>query len=184
MEIEGRYVPPALLNIPLRSTSRLPMKIIKENVKEGSQVLDHGSGPGYYTFKMARLVGPTGIVYAVEPNDKALDIIRKKIEREQISNVVPLKESGSFMPSIKDESIDFVLSNLTLCCLPDHEGSIEEIMRVLKPNGKAYISINAMGTKNDNYHVDPYEWARLTAEFKILRSGRSIITRWILVAKN
>ncbi len=184
MDIDGRYVPPMLLNLPIRSFSRVPIKIIKENVREGSQVLDHGAGSGYYTVKIARLVGPKGTVYAVEPNKKSLDFIKRKIEREGITNVVPVKESGSLMPSIKDESIDFVFSNLTLCCLPDHDGATNEIMRVLKPDGRAYISINTIGNKNDHYHVDNDKWYRLIANFKILKSDRNFFTSWVLVAKN
>ncbi|MCL4333827.1 MAG: class I SAM-dependent methyltransferase [Candidatus Thermoplasmatota archaeon] len=183
MEIEGRYVPPALLNLPIRSISRKPIRVIRENVEEGDQVVDHGAGPGYYTVKISRIVGPRGVVYAVEPNEASLNALKRRMRKLGIRNVIPVKESGSHTPSIKDESIDFLFSNLTLCCLPDHSGAIDEIRRVLKQGASAFISVNTFGSAGDRYAVNKEEWNDLMKGFKIRKTGNDLIARWVLVSK-
>src|ERR1051325_11525531 len=51
-------------------TSKLlpPLKI-----KPGDSVVDMGAGSGYYTFKLADIVGPSGKVYAVDIQLEMLD---------------------------------------------------------------------------------------------------------------
>ena len=56
-------------------------------VQRGSVVADVGAGSGYYSSRLARLVGPEGRVYASDIQQAMLDIIRGRIERERIPNI-------------------------------------------------------------------------------------------------
>ena len=57
------------------------------DVRRGSVVADIGAGSGYYSTRLARLVGPEGRVYANDIQQAMLDIIRGRIERERIPNI-------------------------------------------------------------------------------------------------
>src|SRR5215210_5138938 len=56
-------------------------------VAPGSVVADIGAGLGYFTERLARLVGPSGTVYATDIQPGMLDLARTRMARERISNV-------------------------------------------------------------------------------------------------
>src|SRR2546421_10630157 len=50
-------------------------------VRRGAVVADVGSGPGYFTTRLARAVGPRGRVYAVDPEPEGLKVLVKRLDR-------------------------------------------------------------------------------------------------------
>ena len=97
------------LERPEREEEENPKKLIELlNLKEGEVVADIGAGSGYYTFRMAKLVGPRGKVYAVDIQKEMLDIIRDRMRKENLTNVEPvLGEEAD--PKLKDGSVDTIL---------------------------------------------------------------------------
>jgi len=65
--------------------TELSMRLLE--VQYGSVVADVGAGSGYYSARLARLVGSNGRVYASDIQQAMLDIIRGRIERERIPNI-------------------------------------------------------------------------------------------------
>ena len=59
-------------------------------IAKGSTVADVGAGSGYMTMRMARRVGPEGRVYATDIQPQMLAMLRTRLEREKITNVVPV----------------------------------------------------------------------------------------------
>jgi 16S rRNA C967 or C1407 C5-methylase (RsmB/RsmF family) len=55
------------------------------HLKAGSHVLDLGAGPGYVSLQMAHLVGPTGLVYAVDREGEALAYLAEVMQRHSRS---------------------------------------------------------------------------------------------------
>jgi len=53
-------------------------------------VAEIGSGPGYFTLRLARAVGPSGRVYAVDPEPAMLDALRARLRRDGVRNVTPI----------------------------------------------------------------------------------------------
>ena len=63
-------------------------------------VADIGAGTGYFTFRLAAQV-PAGQVYAVDIQTEMLDIIRKRMHRRSVDNVVPITEvSGTSVDQV------------------------------------------------------------------------------------
>lgn len=60
---------------------------IKKFVKPGMTVVDIGANIGYLTILMAKIVGPAGKVYAVEPGRDNLACLHKNIELNGVTNV-------------------------------------------------------------------------------------------------
>ena len=124
------------LERPEREEEENPRKLIELlKLKEGEVVADIGAGSGYYTFRMAKLVGPKGKVYAVDIQKEMLDIIRDRTKKEGLANVEPvLGEEAD--PKLKDGSVDTIL-------LVDvyHEFAFpyemtEKMVKALKPGGR------------------------------------------------
>ena len=100
-------------------------------------VADIGAGTGYFSFRLAALV-PAGRVYAVDIQPEMLDIIRKRMRRRSVRNVVPVLGEPDD-PVLPERAVDAVL-------LVDayHEFAypyemMSSIVRSLRPNGKVFL---------------------------------------------
>jgi ubiquinone/menaquinone biosynthesis C-methylase UbiE len=96
------------LERPEREEEENPKKLIELlKFKEGEVVADIGAGSGYYTFRIAKLVGPKGKVLAVDIQKEMLDIIRGRMKKEAVDNVDPvLSEEAD--PRLKDDAVDTI----------------------------------------------------------------------------
>src|SRR5215218_3296333 len=56
-------------------------------VKPGMSVADVGAGEGYYTVRLARMVGPEGRVLAEDIVPAARDSLSDRVQRESLDNV-------------------------------------------------------------------------------------------------
>src|SRR5438876_5192163 len=56
-------------------------------IKPGDAVADIGAGTGFYTRRLAKLVGDKGTVYAIEIQQEMLDLLTNKMAELKISNV-------------------------------------------------------------------------------------------------
>jgi ubiquinone/menaquinone biosynthesis C-methylase UbiE len=77
-------------------------------IRPGQKVCDMGCGNGFYTLALARLVGPTGLVYAVDIQPEMLRLLRARLTEERVKNVRPLLGTASD-PRLPSESCDLVL---------------------------------------------------------------------------
>jgi len=70
-------------------------KIVRSIVKEGMVAVDVGANIGYYTLQLAKLVGPSGKVYAFEPDDGNYSLLIKNIKANNYKNIVPIQKAVS-----------------------------------------------------------------------------------------
>ena len=98
---------------------------------EGRRVLEVGVGVG----KTLRYYGRDVELCAVDAVPEALEIARKKV-RELGLNVCFQLADVEKLP-FPDESFDTVLSSFVFCTVPNPERGMREILRVLKPGGRA-----------------------------------------------
>lgn len=122
------------LEFKIRDLLNPRKNIIKETgIKEGFQVLDYGCGPGSYIPSTAELVGKTGRIYALDINPLAIKMVKKIAAKKQLQNVETiLSDCKTGLP---DNSIDVVLLYDTFHDLTDQNAVLNELHRVLKPNG-------------------------------------------------
>lgn len=59
-------------------------------LRRGQVVAEIGAGPGYFTPRLARAVGPSGHVYAVDPEAAVLEVLRRRLARSRLRNVTPV----------------------------------------------------------------------------------------------
>jgi ubiquinone/menaquinone biosynthesis C-methylase UbiE len=161
-----KHFPNLAFNNPLRKLLYPPEKIFKPYIERGDNVADLGCGPGYYTIPMARFISPNGIVYAVDSNIKCIHAIEKKVKKYNIWNIKTFNTSAHKLPFIRDDSIDFILANGLLCSMApkNHSVAVEEFLRILKPNGIAYLSV----AKGSMSYVDLDEWEEILLNFKVI----------------
>jgi ubiquinone/menaquinone biosynthesis C-methylase UbiE len=104
-------------------------------IQSGATVCDMGCGNGYYTLKIAKLVGKKGRVLAVDIQPEMLHLLELRTKEADVTNVEPI-QSTVVDPKLPDGQVDLIL-------LVDvyHEFSHPEQMLVamrksLKPHGR------------------------------------------------
>jgi ubiquinone/menaquinone biosynthesis C-methylase UbiE len=108
--------------------------ILKEvNIKPGDHVLDFGCGPGSYILPVAKMVGESGKVYALDIQPMAIESVRKIIKRESLQNVESILSGHE--TGLPDESVDVVLLYDTFHSFCDPGPILQELHRVLHPEG-------------------------------------------------
>ena len=68
------------------SASQIPALIL--DPKPGETVLDMAAAPGSKTTQMAAMMNNEGIIVALDPNNRRLDVLQNNLERMGISNTV------------------------------------------------------------------------------------------------
>jgi ubiquinone/menaquinone biosynthesis C-methylase UbiE len=56
-------------------------------IAEGSVVADLGAASGWFTIRLARRVGPNGKVYAEDIQPQMIEVINRRLPRENVKNV-------------------------------------------------------------------------------------------------
>jgi len=113
-------------------------RLKKVPIKRGMVVLDYGCGPGRYTLPAARLVGPTGKVFAVDIQPLAINTIKEKAARESLTNIEAVLVD-SYNTGIQDSSINLVFLIDTLHLINDYPALFREIYRLLKQDGLIFM---------------------------------------------
>lgn len=128
-----------MLDHPLRRLRESPQRILRPFVNEGMAVLDFGCGPGYFTLELARRVGPSGNVTAVDLQPGMLDKARAKLQRAGLSGRVGFHLCRAEAIGLAD-AFDFILVFHVLHEVPDPAGFLRELKALLKPGGRALVA--------------------------------------------
>jgi predicted methyltransferase len=87
----GRLFPPldlGLLEGPDREAWQKPDQIMDAlSIADGAVVADLGAGGGWFTLRLARRVGPNGLVYAQDIQPPMIEGISRRVQRENLKNV-------------------------------------------------------------------------------------------------
>ena len=138
-------------------------------VRPGDIVLDVGANAGYYTVPLARRVGPSGHVYAFEPGQRELDLLRRNLCRYSLENVSIIPKAVSDT----DGSAPFFFS---------HEGAMSSFRRTPHPDQQIYREDFVDTTTLDSFvreaglsHVDVWKMDIEGAEMLAFRGGTSVL---------
>jgi len=154
-------------------------KIVGPYIKKGQVVADIGCGWGYFSFALVDLVGPEGKVYSVDLAKKCIRVIQNKAEKRGYHNIEAHTSTAAVLSFIPDGSVDFVFANGLLCSMAiDRQLAVNEMKRILKPTGMAYLSL---GSPPPFGFVDQPEWDDILAGFKVEQGG-SFKEMWALVS--
>lgn len=77
------------LGLGRRSAAYEYVYFLRKLVRQGDVALDLGANLGYYSRALSRLVGGGGKVYAVEPVEPVLDVLRRNLRRCRNVEILP-----------------------------------------------------------------------------------------------
>lgn len=126
-------------NRPARDEEEQPERLIDAlHIRRGATVADIGSGTGYFTWRLAKQVGPEGKVYAVDVQQSMLDLTRAAVQQRKIGNVKYVLATES-SPRLPERSIDLVFIAYAYHEFGDPEAMMAAIRRALKPGGRVVV---------------------------------------------
>jgi len=102
-------------------------------IKPGYQVLDYGCGPGSYVAATAELVGQSGRIFALDIHPLAIQMVDRLTSRKHLTNVETI--CSHCETGLPDRSLDVVLLYDTFHDLGEPNRVLEELHRILKPDG-------------------------------------------------
>jgi arsenite methyltransferase len=115
----------------------LPTQFAK--IKKGDVVIDLGSGAGNDAFIARHETGETGKVIGIDFTPAMIEKARRNTEARGFHNVEFRQGDIEKMP-VTANIADVIVSNCVLNLVPNKDGVIREIYRVLKPGGHFSIS--------------------------------------------
>jgi predicted methyltransferase len=104
------------------------------NIADGSIVADLGAGGGWFTVRLARRVGPKGVVYAEDIQRLMIEAIKRRIQRENLTNVRPVL--GTTKDSGLPRGLDAIVINSAYNEMEDPVALLKDAAASLKPQGR------------------------------------------------
>jgi len=105
----------------------------------GANVLDVGCGTGASALPGAEAVGPHGFVIGVDLSSRLLDRARAKATARGLTNV-EFRLADMTALGYPDGRFDAMVSVFSIFFVPDMEGLVRELWRMVRPGGKLAVT--------------------------------------------
>ena len=150
--ISGLILPVLIHGDESRDTWQQPDKVLEViGVKPGMVIGEPGAGRGYYTFRLARKVGPTGKIYANDIVEKELNHIKKRAKKEGFTNIVTIKGEIED-PLFPGKELDMVFMSYVLHDLARPAAFLKNLRAYLKPGTPLVILEQAPEKTGSSWH--------------------------------
>ncbi|BDQ33734.1 SAM-dependent methyltransferase [Pseudodesulfovibrio portus] len=127
------------LNNPVRALIQPPRKMFKGLVEPGMTVADTGCGTGFFSLALARLVGPSGKVIAVDLQAEALALLEEKADELGLADIIETWKCDAGDLGRLPE-VDFGLSAYMAHETPDIDAYFRRMAQCVKPGGKLLLA--------------------------------------------
>lgn len=167
-----------LTNI-FRRLAHDPARTLGPFVRPGDTVLDIGCGPGFFTIPLARLVGETGRVVAVDIQSGMLDRTRRRAEKAGLAariRLVKADETGLHLEGAADLALVFWMAHE----VEDLDRLFAEILAALRPDGRLLLVEPRVHVTAVGYGGILAAAARAgfeTGETPVVRLSRAVVLR-------
>jgi len=129
----------------------MPFVLRAARVARGMRVLDIAAGTGLSAEAALAAIGPTGHVTAADISPAIAEKARERLGEARNASV--LVEDAQAL-SFSDEAFDAVVCNLGLMFFPEPTRGLSEFRRVLRPGGRAAVSVNTVPERSYNHQIN------------------------------
>jgi SAM-dependent methyltransferase len=142
-----------VLASPLRRWLEDPRDILQPYVEQGMTVLEPGPGMGFFTTELARRVGPTGRVVAVDLQPRMLDGLRNRLRKAGLADRVDVRLASADSLGLDNITVkaDFILAYAVVHEMPSSHAFFNQVAAAAKP-GARLLLVEPKG------HVTPEEF--------------------------
>ena len=127
---------------PVRRYWQSPHKLLAPYVQEGMTVLEPGPGMGYFTLELARLVGSSGRVVAVDVQPKMIDRLKRRAKKAGLLDRVDARVASAESMGVSDmrSSVDFTLAFAVVHEFPEAERFFAEVAAASKCSAQVLLA--------------------------------------------
>lgn len=108
----------------------------RAGIARGSRVADVGAGPGYATLDLAKIVGPTGEVVALERSARFAQHLRERATAQGAAHV-HVHEVDLMCDAIPATELDATWCRWVACFVSDPDRLVRAVHGALRPGGRA-----------------------------------------------
>ena len=149
-------------------------------IRQGMTVLEPGPGMGFFTLELARLVGATGRVVAIDVQKEMIDRLRRRVERSGLTEHVELRLADTKGMHIEDLAlkVNFIFAFAMAHEVPDKSRFFNELFAASALNCRLLISEPAwhVGEVDFGHTIDVAQGAGFSLESRpIIKSNRSAL---------
>ena len=108
------------------------------HLREGDHVADFGAGSGFFSFEMAKAVGGSGRVYALEIQKSLAETIRLEARKRRVNNIEIIWGDLESQKGVRlgAHSLDLGLMSNTLFQVQNKEHALALVASLIKPDVK------------------------------------------------
>jgi SAM-dependent methyltransferase len=130
--------------------------MLAEHVRQGMTVLEPGPGMGFFTLELARLVGDTGRVIAVDVQPRMLDGLRRRAAKAGVLARVDARLAAPDALGIADlaGTVDFTLAFAMVHELPSAAPFFRELAQASKPGARLLFAEPAGHVGNTQFEAE------------------------------
>jgi SAM-dependent methyltransferase len=129
----------------------LPFLLRAARLAPGQRVLDVATGTGISAEAALRAVGPGGSILATDISPEMVEKARQRLA--QLPNAAVAIEDGQAL-TLPEASFDAVLCSLGLMFFPDPARGLASFHRVLRPGGRAAVSVKVAPERSYNFRIN------------------------------
>lgn len=167
------------LERPEREAEEAPEQVLTALALQPGQVAaDFGAGTGYFTWRLARAVGPAGRVYAVDLQPEMLARLRTNMAARAVSNVVTVVATEQD-PRLPEAGLDLILMVDVYHELAWPHEVLAALCRALKPGGRlVFVEYRAEDP------AVPIKPLHKMSEAQILREAAAHPLEWVQTVRS
>ncbi|HEY7292125.1 MAG TPA: class I SAM-dependent methyltransferase [Vicinamibacterales bacterium] len=106
-------------------------------IQKGASVADIGAGSGYMTIRLSARVGPSGRVFANDVQPQMLEMLRRRVEAQHLTNVTIVQ--GTIDDPRIPETVDLALMVDVYHELSRPQAMLQPLRASLKPGGRLVL---------------------------------------------
>lgn len=142
----------------------------------GMRIADFGCGSGHWAIALARAVGTSGNIFAIDVQESALEATRAQARIAHIPNVETIRANVEVLGAtmLKNETLDAVMISNLLFQADEKENVAAEASRIIKQGGRVFLIDWDVSAGSKTSSLGPplgKRVARQAAEQLFVRSG-------------
>ena len=116
-----------------------PEEILGPYVRQGMTVMDVGCGMGFFSIGLARLVGDSGCVIAVDLQQRMLDLMEGRAEKAGVAGRIKTHRCDQDEIGV-DGTVDLAVAFWMVHEVPDTDGFFSQILSTLQPGAMLLVA--------------------------------------------